>query len=502
MIMNNQATVILIPIDNRPITYGFPQMIARVAGIDAVVPPRNLLGSLFAPSSVGALSEWLEDTLKTVKAKALFVCLDSIIYGGLIPSHRSLDSLAEVMERARKIATWKKLAGEDLKIYAQATITRIPHYNDSIEEPEYWKIYGAKIFNWSVLKHKQAVGLLQDTSQLTAQEREIPKEVLADFAQRRERNFQVNQSLIDAVKREEIDYLVFSQDDSGEFGLNVLEKSQLEAQVKQDRLTNIDSYAGADEVIMSLMARWLSHNANRRPKVSVVFSPEEGKNALSNFEGQTIATTITAQMRAANLEILQQSSVVSPDFSIIAHTAGTGQGDHVLLPGVLQFQPSNTAEAVENTINLLQTLPAPVVVCDVAYTNGSDPLLVETLLSRQDLLDKLSAYAAWNTTGNTVGSALALGVANWYARLNGFSTEDYSKQSLFLRLADDWAYQAQVRSQLAGEASEDRVRQLLPPLLKRLANAIGFDPGALRLTLPWKRTFEVEIDIEHTPILL
>jgi Protein of unknown function (DUF4127) len=493
--MPQTPTVILVPIDNRPITYGFPQLIAANAGVKAVVPPISLMGSLEAASSLNALSEWLEEALVREKPAALFICLDSIFYGGLIPSHRSMDSLAEVMERTKQIANWKKLTGNSVQIFAQASITRIPHYNDSIEEPEYWKDYGAQIFGWSVLKHKQALGLLNNDSELATMEKALPAHVLADFTKRRQRNFQVNQSLIKLVKSGEIDYLVFSQDDTGEFGLNVLEKSQLIALTKQEGVTNIDSYAGADEVIMSLMARWFATTANRNPKVSLSFSPLEGCNILSNFEGQTIGVSLAAQMKAAKLEVLEEPSATDQDFAIVVHTAGNIQGDHVLLPGAPVLNQLDSKESVQNTISLLESLPSPIVLCDVAYTNGSDPLLIEMLLSRKDLLDKLSAYAAWNTTGNTVGSAIAIGAAQWYARPSGISTKEASKRTLFLRLADDWAYQSQVRCQLANQPSEERMRQLMAPLLKRLANTLEFDPGPLSLKLPWHRTFEVGIDM-------
>jgi hypothetical protein len=64
-----------------------------------------------------------------------------------------------------------------------------------------------------------------------------------------------------------------------------------------------------------------------------------------------------------------------------------------------------------------------------------------------------------------------------------------------MRLGDDWAYQAVTRSQLAGSLAQERLEQLITPLLLRLANALEFDSGGIAVRLPWNRTFEVEIDL-------
>ncbi len=112
----NTAKVILIPIDNRPVTYSFPLMVANVAGLEAVVPPKGLIGSLSAPADLDLLSAWIEEVLPKIKPDALLVCLDSVLYGGLASSRRSKQSLDEVMERTKQITNWKKLAGNDVKI--------------------------------------------------------------------------------------------------------------------------------------------------------------------------------------------------------------------------------------------------------------------------------------------------------------------------------------------------------------------------------------------------
>ncbi len=97
-----QQTAILLPVDNRPITYLFPQLICRLAGLNVLVPPRNLMGSLLAPTDINALSNWLEQAVSQGNEGAIFICLDSLLYGGLIPSRRGDDSLEIILSRLKR----------------------------------------------------------------------------------------------------------------------------------------------------------------------------------------------------------------------------------------------------------------------------------------------------------------------------------------------------------------------------------------------------------------
>jgi hypothetical protein len=136
-------------------------------------------------------------------------------------------------------------------------------------------------------------------------------------------------------------------------------------------------------------------------------------------------------------------------------------------------------------------------LCDTAYSNGADPLLLESLLARPELLQKLYAYAGWNTTGNTIGSAIALGVARWFAVRSGSKDEASAhwRRAMFVRFTDDWAYQTQVRRQLSTDLSDQHVQNLMQPYIARVAQALEFDRGSVKFTLPWGRTFEIEVSL-------
>jgi hypothetical protein len=132
------------------------------------------------------------------------------------------------------------------------------------------------------------------------------------------------------------------------------------------------------------------------------------------------------------------------------------------------------------------------------------------LLQGMDDLTALAAYGAWNTAGNTIGSALAQSCAAQFAR----SDAQRAAQQRFLlhRFIEDWGYQQIVRADLRAwlqqtygapdpsaatlAATCARAEQQLGALIAQLPGFAGkyrIAPGSLRL--PWGRTFEVDFEL-------
>ncbi len=491
---------VLIPLDNRPVTYQFPQMVCRVAGVPALVPPLELVGSLTAPSRPGGLSEWLSEMIKNRQPDRLLVCLDSLIYGGLINSRRGEESEAEILNRLKEVSTWKRLSPRPLSIFAQASIMRISDNYDSTEEKKYWSRYGREIFQWSELLHRNTAGMKVPPGTLALAESRIEPAVREDYLKTRRRNFKANSRLLEHVSKNEIDFLVFSQDDSGEYGLNVLEQDKLlKSALNMGVARKVMSYPGSDETLSALIARALLESCSRKPIASLQFSSEHGSRTPSKYEGQTIGETVEQQTHSMGL-VLTNDDEGKLDMQVIVHCLEHQQGDHIQLPGHSDLRLLGSTDAVRSCIDLLEKASHPVILCDVAYANGSDPALVTELLKKPHLLKKLWSYAGWNTTGNTVGSALALGIARWYSELHSHNElrERAFQEAMFVRLADDWAYQTQVRNQLNGQAVPDgKLAELMRPFLSEIGAASGWSIPSVHVSLPWQRTFEIEVAIKQ-----
>lgn len=490
--------LVLVPLDNRPVTYLLPAQICRVAGVKATIAPRDLLGSLTVPTNPGGLGLWLSETIKSRAPEKLLVCLDSLIYGGLINSRRGEESESEIFNRLKEIGDWKKLSPTALSTYAQASIMRISDNYDCTEEKAYWSRYGREIFQWSEMMHKNSSGTKLAQGTLALAESRIEPTVREDYLKTRRRNFRANMRLLDYVKSGALDFLVYSQDDSGEFGFNVLEKEKLLRAASDGGIARkVMSYAGSDETILTLLSRALLESSGRRPRVSVHYTSHFGSRTASRYEGQTIGDSVEKHIHASGLNVANESDG-KEDFQILVHCVESQQGDHILLPGQVDLRQINTQEAVKKALDFIQQSNSPVILCDLAYSNGSDPLLITELLKHKSLLQKLWSYAGWNTSGNSLGSAIALGIARWYSEMQGTreQQERYFQEAMFIRFADDWAYQTQVRPQLNGQAVPDsRLAELMKPYMTEISSSAGWNIPSARVCLPWQRTFEIEIAI-------
>lgn len=483
-------SIVLIPIDNRPVTYFYPQLVAKIAGVEPLTPPRELLGSLNKPAKMEEIYAWLNETIKSKNPEAVLVCLDTLLHGGLITSRRSGETVEQILSRLDKLIDLQKNSQQRPLLLAQSSIMRISDNYDNTEEKSYWKEFGRELFAWSSELHKAQIDKAASLD-IALLEGKIPNDIRQDYLATRKRNHAVNLKLLDHAEQGLFKSLIFSQDDSGQFGLNVSEKQQLQSLATEKNLVgSVFAYAGADEVLCTLVSRFLVSKLPTPPKALVRFSTSGTSNCPSRYEGQTIGESLTNQMYAAGINRVSGAA----DFFIIVHGNETEQGDHIVLPGLEDKSRLTTARSVKQTLEYIATSQYPCVVCDVAYANGADPVLISELLERPDLLKKLWAYGGWNTTGNTIGSVLATASARYYASASDkfAETEIYAKQALFVRLLDDWAYQTKVRPQLKGTASKEQLDTLLTPYAKQLAAALEYEPGNLNFAFPWNRTFEVE----------
>ncbi len=75
--------VLLLPLDDRPVTYVYPQLVAKGRRHNPIVPPRALFGNLNAAAKVEGLVQWCDAAITRERPGALLICLDTLLYGGL-----------------------------------------------------------------------------------------------------------------------------------------------------------------------------------------------------------------------------------------------------------------------------------------------------------------------------------------------------------------------------------------------------------------------------------
>ena len=203
--------IAMIPIDNRPVCYQLPKMIAAIdKDVELLLPPRNLLGGLTTSSNIVSLFDWLR---KLDGVESLVIALDTIAYGGLVNSRRCPEEFEDILGRVNTFLDIVKK--KNIKVYAFSSIMRISNNNINEEEKFYWDKYGKKLFDYSFFLHKSQITKENEAhSKYTCIERTIPDEIMYDFLKTRKRNYDINLYYLEKQKQGAFKKLIFSMDRS------------------------------------------------------------------------------------------------------------------------------------------------------------------------------------------------------------------------------------------------------------------------------------------------
>lgn len=436
--------IAFIPIDNRPVCYTLPEQICALSDdVNLFMPERKMLGGLTKNADVEGIFNWLENL---EKFDAIVMCLDTIAYGGLIPSRRSVDSYEQIKARVDRL----KGIIQGKKVYAFSSIMRISNNNINQEEKEYWNEWGKEIFDYSFRMDK--FGFVE--------ENKIPQDILDDYMSTRNRNFEINKYYLS--NKDLFETLVFSKDDCAEFGFNVQEAEELE------RLGGFVK-TGADEIPLSLLACAIGKTL----KVAPIFLVPEYKNLISNYEDVSIEKSVQGQLELAGCDIVEPCDA---DILLYVNNFEEHQGEIVMKIPTKHFS-GEWAKPQK-----------PYMIADVRFANGADNTFVEKLFSN-GFDENFYGYSAWNTSANTLGSLICAAKMKYFSKNNLQS--DFIKLQV-TRFLDDWAYQANVR-QMLEHPDTKQVKALMKAFENRVFEKFGveFDVNYL---FPWDRLFEVEVE--------
>lgn len=446
--------IVFLPIDNRPVCYQMPKMISEIdTSIDLIIPDINMLGGLKKSADTEALMEWLDNNCKM--ADAIILSLDTITWGGLIPSRRSNKTLKEISFHINKLKNILK--NTEAKIYAFSSIMRISNNNVNEEEKEYWDLYGEKIFKYSYDIHKYGHA-----------ETEVPAEIIKDYLETRNRNFELNKTYLNWQKEGIFDTLIFSKDDCAEYGLNIKEAQELEA---------LGGYTktGADEIPLTLLARALN---NINITVFPEFSEPDCKNLISNYEDISIEKSVTGQLELAQCNITKENSL--SDIILYVNNFKHHQGEIVM------------KRATDEYSGMWTEPQKPYIIADVRNANGADNKFIENLF-KTGMSKKFYGYAGWNTSANTLGSIICAMKFILHAKQQGCFNANAFKKFIILRLLDDWAYQSNVRQELSCPDIK-LLTEKMKDYEKKIKDVQGFAFQA-EYYFPWDRLFEVGIEL-------
>ena len=141
----------LIPLDERPCNAEYPRLVGKIAGAEVITPPRHMLSSKREVGHCHELESWLTSIAGEVQG--LVVSIETLVYGGLIPSRISSDTLPDCIGRLNLLRRIKGTFPQ-LPIYAFNIVMRISNSNNNEEEPLYWSEYGKALWLYSRLSYR------------------------------------------------------------------------------------------------------------------------------------------------------------------------------------------------------------------------------------------------------------------------------------------------------------------------------------------------------------
>lgn len=496
--------ILFIPHDDRPVSSQQPAEVVQQLGYETISPPIELLTR---PDELWA---WFNENAPI--ADAAVVSSDALLYGGLIPSRSHQIDNDILIARVQK---FKALHDNNpsLKIYAFGSLMRTPKQGTpgDREEPDYYGQYGTQIFQLTGLLDKQEISKLNSNEKrsLAELEKNIPDEILDDWFARRVKNLNATKKLIDFANDNIINYFIIGRDDNAPLSQTHRENRQLLAYMENIPKTKAQSHAGIDEYAMLLLTRAVNDLTGNLPFVNIQFNSGVGEKTIPAYSDEQIGISIRDEIIIAGGMFVPNPE--RADFVLFVNTDPKGKTYelHNSCPPIpltkkqekyFARNAEKFSAQIENAVNK----NLPVGVADIISANGADNFLMAQLHDK-NLLFKLQAYGGWNTATNTSGFAIGTGIL----------AKKMSRQSvdrlLARRYLDDWAYQANVRTQIADYLTKyPQPRQIFLNLKEHEAEVVQLEnkfmhefaakylPRWKNFTVsnPWHRMFECKIIFE------
>ncbi len=513
------GTLTLVPIDDRPAVGQFAQMIGAVADYKAAMPPREMLGNFTTPGETARIDGWLRGR-NYAGSSALIISVDMLAFGGLVASRTHGVGIEEA-EKRLEFFRWFRQRYPKVPVYAFSVIMRVAPTASAATQGGIHD----RLARWAELKDRAPrtgdPGLIAELERLTAA---LPAGMIDDYVAARRRNLRINLAMIDLVREGIVDELILLQDDARQFGLHRQDQAALRERLKTLGLASrVPIYNGTDEGSLSLVSRAILDRSGWRPRVAVVYSSEKSRGMIAPYEDHPLEFTVESQIRAAGAEVARQGDVA--DYHLLVNGPGTTDEEFAafrqrLLDDLKAGRPVALADLL---------FPAP-------HHSGADERLI-TALREEKLFDRFAGYAAWNTAGNTLGTAIPHANLRLFSQRPSRVAADRAAQAeaahlefLLNRFGGDYLYhdivRQEVNARLREEAKRDgtyiyqlprakyeavnvEVASKLAPLIEkfygdyfagrrhRLSNGRVMTSGrlrGLRVFLPWARTFECVIE--------
>jgi len=480
--------ITVLPLDSRPCNHSWVRKFSDLADIELAIIPEEDSGNLHEGLNFSQYEEWL--LTETKNSDYLILSVDGLVSGGLIQARQAKMEMEEALRRLSLLFKIKN-QNTNIKILAFDTIMRTSISTTDFNSRVYWEKMNEFSRLTGKLHYENDEGTKDELDQLLA---EIPSEIVLTYLKARQKKHEINFKLCEMVEEGILDLLILLQEDSMKQGMQRIESDKLMNFVRQKRLEDkIMLYNGTDEATVVLLAKALLENKGLSPKVNILLSDERIKAKIMPFEDRELEKNYTNLMNVIGLESV---SYKKADYILAIYSEADNHYD-LDLESTKLIMPDISRKFYDFVVNVNQSIRAKkqVQFVDLLYPNGGS----WDVISAFDYT-KFLGYSAWNTASNSLGSALATIAVSAYANRS-------MKSFLYERIIDDCLYQTYSRREVNVMLLKDYVNIydlndlqakealfLIKDNLKSLVKK--YLEVDFNITLPWARTFEIDIDVE------
>lgn len=502
--------ILLVPLDSRPASGQFAQMIAGQADAQVKQPPYEFLGRFTQPGAPDRIIDWVKKQ-DLSEYDAVVMSTDMVAYGGLIASREDSVSYERALRRLKDIADLREKY-PNVRFYAFSAITRL---NPTATRNN---------ANWRLALGRYAeVRERYRTTRDPAAKRsmlnlaaKIPSAEIARYDEIRDRNHRLQQAILRMVKFGAYDFVILGQDDAQPMGPHIGETTRLRRSATELGVEAKVFFAeGIDQHPNVLMSRALLATRGWTPRVQLVYSDDSGRRKVALYESKTIEASLRDQLLASGARPALPGQ--EADYTVYLNTPN---------PDALGFSQ------FLNRLSFDVERNKPVCVADInlGRDGTGDPNLYDFLWQR-NRMTRLAAYAGWNTAGNTMGTAIPAANVYLLAKRSGvdpLKREVAQREFLLHRFVNDYQYHKYTRpyvyrmidaserasrEETYGEDFEDMNSFVRRDLGQRLESTFreqflgkrftaGPEEYALagidhvRIFLPWPRAYEVRLEFK------
>ena len=547
--------LLLVPLDSRPVCSTMVQKLGKLAGINVIVPPKELLDNYQEPAKSKKLWQWLQN--KSANYNTSIISTDILLHGSLLQTRQHIASAQEQdyffseLNKLQKNITAspprqsKYTNSTDSDKHQLQLFSVIPRLLVSDEVyPDCW-------YQWHLMRYSQLLDMVQIngdyamTKELMEYKEEIPADILSKYTSIFTQSQGFNERLlahllpkaknskniantqVNATVATNAPLFIIGQDDSSPFGLPHMTATKLARHIEehtwqtQAQLTN-----GADEIAALLLTRHFLQQSHWQPKLFLAYGSPKTEFKHMPYMASSVGATLRNQAQLLNAQLVEEPNAA--DIILFVHC-----GDADAKP---------TAAEAEQLASYLKH-DKHVALIDLSANFEAEEMLLPLLLEQYISVNRLAAYAGWNTFSNSSGTALAQSII-FTGRLRQLQAQQSATDNPLLipalyadnlnftieRMLEDYYYQKRIHPQLRPylesfgttptdlepeekQQTEYRIQERLSlyatwlywrslsrtPFYADTHKAYYLTDLTVGAKLPWNRIFEVDLNV-HTKV--